>query len=117
MSGGAKQALHYTDVAPKLLLLAVAKGGNHLFGNAIGATKEHGTPKLQEHALMEVARVFRNDLQSGFYAGLTQGYLDDQRSALEGAVKQVDGSFLGHPVEAISRLSADVEQNASVWLA
>ncbi len=116
ISGGAKQALHYTDVAPKLLFLAVAKGGNHLFGTAIGANP-NGTPKIQDHALNETASVFKDDLLSGFYAGLTQGYLDDQRPALKAVTDGLKGSSLGHPVEAIRKLIADVDTNAASWLA
>lgn len=118
ISGGAKQALHYTDVAPKLMFLAVAKGGNHIFGNAIGENKERrGTPSIQTHALTEVARVFEDDLLSPFYAGLAQGYLDEQRDVLSGALRARAHSFLGHPVEAIRQLSKDLDENASVWLA
>ena len=116
ITGGAKQALHYTDVAPKLLLLGVAKGGNHLFGTAIGATAQ-GTPKIHEHALLETGRVFEEELLSGFYAGLAQGYLDEQRAALEKVTAAVKGSSLGHPVEAIRHLSADLDKNAETWLA
>jgi CRISPR-associated protein Cst2 len=142
ISGGAKQALHYTDVAPKLLFMAVAKGGNHLFGTAVGANKE-GTPKIQAHALKETASVFKDDLLSPFYLGLAQGYLDEQRPALKELIdgKKIEevaegfsagaaaaaapaveapplkGAFLGHPVEAIRRIIEDLDKNAAAWLA
>ena len=117
ISGGAKQALHYTDIAPKLLFLAVAKGGNHLFGTAIGADKKDGTPKIQDHALSETVSVFRSDLLSGFYAGLSKGYLDEQRGNLEKVTNELQGSFLGHPVEAIRKLIVDLDASAPTWLA
>jgi CRISPR-associated protein Cst2 len=116
ISGGAKQALHYTDVSPKLLFLAVAKGGNHLFGTAIGANKD-GTPRIQDHALTETASVFQSDLLSGYYAGLAQGYLDEQRPALKAVTDGLANSFLGHPVEAIRKLVNDVDSHAASWLA
>ena len=116
ISGGAKQALHYTDVAPKLLFLAVSKGGNHMFGTALGA-KSDGTPKIQYPALTEVASVFKDDLLSGFYAGLCQGYLDDQRDGLKAVTDAVDGSFLGHPVEAIRQVVKDLEERGAEWMA
>lgn len=116
ITGGAKQALHYTDVAPKLLFMGVAKGGNHLFGTSLGAEKD-GTPKINDHALSEVAQVFKHDLLSGFYAGLTKGYLDEQRGGLEKIISEVPHSFLGHPVEAIRKLSVDLDENAASWLA
>jgi CRISPR-associated protein Cst2 len=113
ISGGAKQALHYTDVAPKLILLGIARGGNHLFGNALAASRE-GTPKIQAHALTEIAQVFQADLLSPFYAGLAQGYLDDQRADLQTAVQP---SPVVHPVQAIRNLQADLESQAEKWLA
>lgn len=116
ISGGAKQALHYTDVSPKLLFLGVAKGGNHLFGTSLGAEKD-GKPKINDHALAEVGQVFKQDLLSGFYAGLAKGYLDDQRPALEKVTADVPNSFLGHPVEAVRKLSRDLDERAAAWLA
>lgn len=116
ISGGAKQAVHYTDVAPKLLFLAVAKGGNHLFGNAIAVNKSDGTPKIQDHALAEVATVFKSDLLSGFHCGLAKGYLDNQREVLQTAIDKVSGSSLGHPVEAIRKMIADLDGSATTWL-
>lgn len=112
ITGGAKQALHYTDVAPKLLFLTVAKGGNHLFGTAIGA-KPDGTPKIQFDALTEVRRVFATDFLSPIYAGLAKGYLDEQRDSVSSAVDRE----LVHPVEAIRQMTADLENKAPEWLA
>jgi CRISPR-associated protein Cst2 len=112
ITGGAKQALHYTDVAPKLLLLTVAKGGNHLFGTAIGH-KPDGTPKINCDALSEVRRVFAGDLLSPVYAGLAKGYLDEQREILAVAIER----DLVHPVEAIRQLTTDLDSRAAEWMA
>ncbi|WP_322792813.1 type I-B CRISPR-associated protein Cas7/Cst2/DevR, partial [Bellilinea sp.] len=40
LSGGAKQTLHYTDVSPDIVFLAVTKGGNNLFGHIFGSQGE-----------------------------------------------------------------------------
>ena len=122
ITGGAKLAIHYTDVSPRLLLMGVAKGGNHLFATAVGAER-NGLPKINTDALKEVARVHRNDLLSGFYVGLMQGYLDDQRAglqtALDGLANEDSGRqfTLAHPVEAVRTLIADIDKNGEVWLA
>lgn len=116
ISGGAKQALHYTDISPKLLLMGVAKGGNHLFSNSVGAAAD-GTPAIKPLAIEEVARVYGNDLLSPFYAGLAQGYLDEQRQMLLDAVGKREGSEVEHPVEAIQRLIVDLKTNGQDWLA
>lgn len=122
ITGGAKLALHYTDVSPRLLLMGVAKGGNHLFGTAVGADKS-GLPKINTEAMKEVVRVYKDDLLSGFYVGLMQGYLDDQRTALESMLddleKQDSGRrfTLAHPVEAVRALIEDLDKHAEAWLA
>jgi CRISPR-associated protein Cst2 len=122
ITGGAKLALHYTDVSPRLLLMGVAKGGNHLFGTAVGADK-NGLPKINTEAIKEVARVHRDDLLSGFYVGLMQGYLDDQRTVLQTtlddlATQDSGRQFtLSHPVEAVRAVIEDLDKNAEAWLA
>jgi len=114
--GGAKQAMHYTDISPRFVLLGVAKGGNHLFGTSIGATQD-GKPTIKMAALAEAAHVFQGDLLSGFYAGLAQGYLDEQRADLQKQIASLPKAFLGHPVEAIRRVIQDLDARAAEWLA
>jgi CRISPR-associated protein Cst2 len=53
INGGAKQAVHYTDLTPRLILLGVAKGGNHLFGTAVG--EKNGLPVINTAALAEAS--------------------------------------------------------------
>ncbi|MGQ9677585.1 MAG: type I-B CRISPR-associated protein Cas7/Cst2/DevR, partial [Chloroflexota bacterium] len=74
LEGGAKQALHYTDVAPALVVLAVTKGGNHIFGHIVGANSR-GLPELKIEALQEALTVFRDDILSDVYVGWVRGYL------------------------------------------
>ncbi len=120
IAGGAKLALHYTDVSPRLLMLAVAKGGNHLFGTAVGADNK-GLPKLNTAALKQVAEVYKDSLLSKFHLGAVEGYLDDQqKTALAETVSQINGSqpsVLPHPRQAINALVAELDQKAGEWLA
>jgi CRISPR-associated protein Cst2 len=123
VAGGAKQALHYTDVSPRLLMLAVAKGGNHLFGTAVGPDK--GLPKVNTEALKQTAEVYRDTLLSQFHIGVMDGYLDGQKPALIETLHQInnvnskDGSNgrLPHPVQAINALLSELESKAAEWLA
>jgi CRISPR-associated protein Cst2 len=121
ITGGAKLAIHYTDVTPRLLMMAVAKGGNHLFGTAVGADNK-GLPKVNAEALKQVAQVYKGSLLSDFHIGLAQGYLDDQRSALAEVLKQIRGADgeakleIPHPVEAIQGLLGELDKRASEWL-
>jgi CRISPR-associated protein Cst2 len=131
LNGGAKQSIHYTDVAPRFILLGVARGGNHLFGTSVGSDKE-GQPVINFSALQEIATVFKSELLSGFFAGLAKGYLDSQRSglleclksvansALVGSEKDLDGTDsrdVPHPVETIRRFSAELNARKGEWLA
>jgi CRISPR-associated protein Cst2 len=122
ITGGAKLSLHYTDVSPRLLMLAVAKGGNHLFGTAVGADRQ-GLPRINTKALKQVAAVYKDSLLSAFHVGLVEGYLDDQREALVQAVKEIrglDGEAevdIPHPVEAIDDLLTELEDKTGEWLA
>jgi len=121
LEGGAKQTLHYTDVAPDLVILAVTKGGNHIFGHVIGANRK-GLPVLNIEALKEALTVFSDDLLSDVYFGWTQGYLDEERNKLEEALTEggvLDGQPIRifHPRQAFQAFIADLQspENAH-WL-
>lgn len=118
LEGGAKQALHYTDVAPVLVVLAVTKGGNHIFGHIIGANSR-GLPELKIEALEESLRVFKDDILSDVYVGCVRGYLDEERAKLEAFAQSLEGRCIkiSHPREAFRALIADLKkpENAS-WL-
>lgn len=123
LEGGAKQTLHYTDVAPALVILAVTKGGNHIFGHVIGATGR-GLPELKIDALEEALTVFEDDILSDVYVGWVKGYLDGERANFETALD--DGgqlaAFAGkvklsHPRQAFQALVADLQKpENSGWL-
>lgn len=118
LEGGAKQALHYTDVAPALVVLAVTKGGNHIFGHIVGANSR-GLPELKIEALQEALTVFRDDILSDVYVGWVRGYLDDERAKLE-AFAQTDegkGVKISHPREAFKSLIAALKEDKNrAWL-
>jgi CRISPR-associated protein Cst2 len=123
LEGGAKQTLHYTDVAPALVVLAVTKGGNHIFGHVIGATGR-GLPELKIDALKEALIVFKDDILSDVYVGWVKGYLDEERAKFETALS--DGGQLvafaskvklSHPRQAFQALVADLKKSEnSGWL-
>jgi len=121
ITGGAKLAIHYTDVTPRLLMMAVAKGGNHLFGTAIGSDNK-GLPKINTEAIKQAAMVYKSSLLSDFHVGLSQGYLDEQRAALAEALRLIRGLGsdakleIPHPVEAIHNLLGELDTQAAEWL-
>lgn len=121
LEGGAKQALHYTDVAPALTILAVTKGGNHIFGHVVGATGR-GLPMIKIDALKEALTVFDDQLLSNVYVGWTRGYLDDERAKFEAALDK-GGELHGYPIrishprQAFQAFVTDVQKPENAhWL-
>ncbi len=114
LEGGAKQALHYTDVAPTVVILAVTKGGNHIFGHVIGANSR-GLPELKIDALTEALRVFGDDLLSDVYVGWVRGYAEEERAKVEELAKTEQRIKMSHPREAFQSLTKALQENPN-WL-
>lgn len=112
LEGGAKQTIHYTDVAPPLVMLAVTAGGNHIFGHVVGATSKR-TPEVKTEALAEVMRVFAEEILSPIYIGWAKGYLDDGRSKFEEWAQKQEKIKISHPREAYQSLIKDLQENPS----
>ncbi|MGE5557825.1 MAG: type I-B CRISPR-associated protein Cas7/Cst2/DevR [Bacillota bacterium] len=118
LCGGAKQALHYTDVTPTVFMAAVVKGGNNPLHYIIGAD-EKGAPVVKEEAFKETLKVWRDQILSPVYMGWTQGFADEQREKANKLAAQMEnegnGKFVaGHPREVIERLVEDLSKNR--WL-
>ncbi len=114
LEGGAKQTLHYTDVAPPLVILAVTKGGNHIFGYVVDATSKR-LPTLKTEALEEVMEVFADEILSPIYVGWVQGYLDNERTKFETWAADYENMKISHPRMAYKTLIDDLSKNPT-WL-
>lgn len=116
MEGGAKQSLHYTDVAPALVILAVTKGGNHIFHHSIGANSK-GQPIIKLNALHEALSVYADLLLSPVYVGWTQGYMDEERARFEVFMQEKDFQhiIISHPRTAFQSLIAAFDSHPD-WL-
>ena len=118
LEGGAKQALHYTDVAPAFCLLAVTRGGNHIFGRLIGADKQ-GKPVIKLDSLREALTTMSDEILSPLYVGWMRGYLDEQREQFEQEIATfTDQSIIvRHPRDAYRSFIADIaEAENAFWL-
>ncbi len=120
LSGGAKQTLHYTDVSPDVVFLAVTRGGNNLFGHIFGAQGERAVLNLP--ALEEALTVHQEDILSDVYVGWVQGFLDAERSRLVEALQTSPALSLwqnrlhiDHPRRAFEALSAALADHPD-WL-
>jgi CRISPR-associated protein Cst2 len=123
LEGGAKQAQHYTDVSPALVVLAITRGGNHIFHHTVGANRQ-GQPEIKTAALQEALTVFDDDLLSPVYVGWVRGYLDEERAKFEDFVRSYNVGArhpiqISHPREAFLALveAFDNPENAVSWLA
>jgi len=115
LEGGAKQTIHYTDVAPALVILAVTKGGNHIFGHVVGANGR-GQPLLKVEALEEALTVFSGEILSPVFIGWVKGYLDEERAKLEAFATSPGQSIsISHPRDAYRGLMAELRQHPD-WL-
>lgn len=115
LEGGAKQTLHYTDVSPALVMLAVTKGGNHIFNHVVGADAK-GTPKIKRDALHEALTVFGGDLLSPIYVGWVRGYLDGERAEFESFAQSFNAQsqrqiVVRHPREVFLEMARAFEQH------
>ncbi len=109
LEGGAKQTLHYTDVSPAFVMMAVTKGGNHMFGRVV-TTNEKNQPVINQDALQQIGNVFGSDLLSGVYVGRSAGFMDAEQTTLESF-----GLKVLHPRQAFDGLADDLANNPS-WM-
>jgi CRISPR-associated protein Cst2 len=122
LSGGAKQTLHYTDVAPVVVLAAVFEGANNPLTYILGADAGGG---LQVHpgAVAELGRAWRDAFLSKLYVGWTPGFHDRQRDELVSALEALreggapaPAHVVDHPRVILDRLARDVHEHPE-WLA
>ena len=120
LSGGAKQTLHYTDVSPDVVFLAVTRGGNHIFGHIFTGQGERAALNLP--ALEEALTVHREDILSDVYVGWVQGFQDAERSRLLDALQHSPALaawqgrlHVDHPRRAFEALSSALESHPE-WL-
>lgn len=101
LEGGAKQALHYTDVSPLFSIMAVTRGGNHAFGRVVST--KNSAPVVHKSALSQALEVFAGDILSPVYVGRAEGFMDDSQATLdELGLKTV------HPRQAFAQLAEDL---------
>ncbi len=73
LSGGAKQALHHTDVTPKFVVLAVIQGGNNLW-MSIAAPDDKKPVNIK--ALEQVIRDYADIIEGAVFIGRQEGFAD-----------------------------------------
>lgn len=113
LNGGAKQALHYTDLTPAVVFLAVIKNGNNPFYRVFRASKTHQT-EFNREAFEELISVYRDDFLSDIYVGWAKGFLEDERIILESVINDNKNGLtirLKHPRKAVGELALQLADN------
>ncbi len=102
LEGGAKQTLHYTDVSPAFVIMAVTSGGNHVFGHAV-QPDDQAQPLVNRGAFEQLRDVLQGDLKSAVYVGRVAGFMDSSQSILDEF-----GLTTLHPRQAFDALAEDL---------
>jgi CRISPR-associated protein Cst2 len=123
--GGAKLALHYTDVTPVVFVGMITKGGNNPLQYLIGPD-DKGQPQVKGDAVQQSLTVWRDQILSKLYVGWVQGFCDAERANLQTELEKFNNGkkppealefTLGHPRAILEQLASDLSdrQNAD-WL-
>lgn len=123
--GGAKLAIHYTDVTPVVFIAMITKGGNNPLQYLIGAD-DKGHPRVSANAVQQSLGVWRDQIMSKLYVGWVQGFCDTERGSLQNEIQKFNeekssphllDAVFGHPREVLEQLAKDLsdERNAD-WL-
>lgn len=111
--GGAKQALHYGDRTPSLILLAPLKGGVNPFTRVLGA--RDGKPVFLPDVLREELNAWGDELDGPVLLGWSPGFLGEQREQVRGELKDLmeEGRvLLDHPRVLLNQLAERIQQGA-----
>lgn len=114
LNGGAMQALHHTDVTPKLIMLTVLNSGNNIFMDVITHNKyENGLVNID--ALYEVLEDYSGDLLSKVYIGKLSGFGTDKDKELDHfkAPAEVD-VVITTPVKAIDKFLGEILEEKKI---
>ena len=119
VSGGAKQGLHYTDVSPAVVVMAVTQGGNNPFQYLIDGDDEGNARPVLE-AFEEVAEVWGDTILSPLYVGWVQGYAQGHRSSLKNKLETLSSKYpkgivLDHPRNVFEQVTNSLQEHTE-WL-
>ncbi|MFD3759689.1 type I-B CRISPR-associated protein Cas7/Cst2/DevR [Streptomyces sp. NPDC058622] len=109
--GGAKQALHYGDRTPSLILLAPLKGGVNPFTRILAG--RDGKPVFLTEVLREELDAWADELDGPVLLGWAPGFLGDQREQVRRELKDLidEGRLvLDHPRVLLNQLADRIEQ-------
>ena len=103
LSGGAQLTSHLTDVTPKLIILAVIKGGTHPFMNLM--VDRDGKGEFSTPAFKQVLEDYKDRLSGPVYIGRREGFMDELDSQFKEMAGASDGIIYDSINKVIDRFS------------
>jgi CRISPR-associated protein Cst2 len=113
LRGGAKQALHYGDRTPALVLLVPMKGGVNPFTRVL--SPREGSTVFRADVLREEIHGWRDELDGPIMIGWAPGFLGDQRDRAQRDLADLIESgtvSIDHPRTVLCGLAERIEQGA-----
>ncbi|MFD4660856.1 type I-B CRISPR-associated protein Cas7/Cst2/DevR [Kitasatospora sp. NPDC058444] len=110
LSGGAKQALHYGDRVPALMVLVPFKGGINPLGNVIDSDPDTGV-RVRGDVLVQELEAWEGEWEAPVRVGWRPGFRDQAREDFEKqcARELGEGSIvIDHPRTVLLRLADDL---------
>lgn len=116
LQGGAKQAVHYTDVSPAAAIFAVVRGGSNPFNYIFRYDIKSKSVIFDSDALQQNIKslINSNRLLSPVYIGWKPGFMVDDRINVE--AMQIEGARLlvDTPENAFAALANDILQDPTI---
>ncbi|MEU7649876.1 type I-B CRISPR-associated protein Cas7/Cst2/DevR [Streptomyces huasconensis] len=112
LSGGAKQALHYGDRLPSLMVLVPFKGGTNPLANVVDFQAGSGA-RLRGDVLLQELKAWEGEWESPVRIGWRPGFRDAARQEFEEqcAKEIAEGSIvIGHPRTVLLDLASQLRE-------
>ncbi|MFI8200760.1 type I-B CRISPR-associated protein Cas7/Cst2/DevR [Streptomyces sp. NPDC085942] len=118
LSGGAKQALHYGDRTPSLLVMVPFKGGVNPLANVVG-NEEGAGARLRGDVLLKELQAWQGEWEGPVRVGWRPGFRDAAREIFEkqcATELEEQRIVIDHPRTILLDLAADVrEGRLNTW--
>jgi CRISPR-associated protein Cst2 len=111
LSGGAKQALHHTDITPKLIILCTVEGGNNLWMNI--ATQDDKKP-VSIIAIKQIVEDYTDIIRGDVFIGRQEGFADDLAPDLQILKEELSGVktvYLSSPRKAVEAFAQTLDMH------
>lgn len=115
LEGGAKQTIHYTDVSPAVVILAVTRGGNHAFNYLFDEKSGNAVFNGEVFQATLVDGVKHNQFISPVFVGWKPGFAPEQAKLVSNS--QVDGLTVEYstPRTAFENVAQWLDKNPNQW--